>query len=243
MSSLLTVTLANEGEQEEGAEVESEFNFDAWIAENELESIKQILVQHNATTLSTLKFNAVEFQSVLTDPQLLTKVHLLPKLTNAVHNISKIVVHVTDEEQQVIDLIKHNLKAMNETQQEIEKLRVDHPSSIARINASKLEQLAQSERKVNEIFDSLCDILNDRRQAILGAIEDIKSNAKQNDDDEKEVDMISLCTHTIRNGTHFLKQKQKEYDTFTATNDNRNERKQNILNIGQKVTSEYEKTQ
>eukprot|EP01083_Nonionella_stella_P219497 786225_1 len=171
MSSLLTVTLANEGEQEEGAEVESEFNFDAWIAENELESIKQILIQHNAITLSTLKFNAVEFQSVLTDPHVLTIGHLLPNLTNAVYNISKIVVtnvvHVADEEQQVIDSIKQNLKAMNQTQQEMEKLRVDHPSSIARINASKLQQLAQSERKVNEIFDSLCDILNDRRQAIL----------------------------------------------------------------------------
>eukprot|EP01083_Nonionella_stella_P228365 809374_1 len=125
----------------------------------------------------------------------------------------------------------------------MEKLRVDHPSSIARINASKLEQLAPSERKVNEIFDSLCDVLNDQRQVILTEIDEIKSNIKENDDDEKEFDMISLCTHTIRNCTHFLKQKQKEYDTFTATNDNRNERKQKILKTGQTVTNEWKKTQ
>eukprot|EP01083_Nonionella_stella_P308156 1086005_1 len=156
MSSLVTVTLPNEGEQEaeEPREVEYGFSFDEWIIENELESIKQILIKHKATTRSTLKFGAMEFQTVVIDTQLLTtKAHMLPKLMNAVYNISKIVVtkvvtkvvHVTDEEQQVIDLIKRNLKAMNETQQEMEKLCEDHPSSIARINASKLEQLAQSE--------------------------------------------------------------------------------------------------
>eukprot|EP01083_Nonionella_stella_P219495 786220_1 len=168
MSSLVTVTLPNEGEQEaeEPREVEYGFSFDEWIIENELESIKQILIKHKATTLSTLKFGSMEFQTVVTDTVLLaTKAHMLPKLINAVHNITKIVV--ADEEQQVIDCIKQNLKALNETQQEIETLRVDHPNSTARINASKLEQLAQTERKVNEIFDSLCDILNDRRQAIL----------------------------------------------------------------------------
>eukprot|EP01083_Nonionella_stella_P147553 465731_1 len=182
MSALVSVTLQDEGEQE-GVEVEYGFNFDEWITENELEAVKQILIQHKATTLSTLKFGAAEFQAVLTDAQLFAMALMVPKLTNAVYNISKIVVHVTDEEQQVIDSIKQNLKAMNHTQQEMEKLRVDHPSSIARINASKLQQLAQSERKVNEIFDSLCDILNDRRQAILHEIDEIKSNAQQNDDD------------------------------------------------------------
>eukprot|EP01083_Nonionella_stella_P310721 1105217_1 len=185
MSSSVTVTL-NEGEEEEGVEVEYGFNFDEWITENELEPVKQILIQHKATTLSTLKFGAAEFQTVLTDAQLFAMAHMVPKLTNAVYNISKIVV--ADDEQEVIDSIQQNLKALNETQQEIETLRVDHPSSIARINASKLEQLAQSERKVNEVFDSLCDILNDRRQAILKEIADIKSNVKQNDDDEKELD-------------------------------------------------------
>eukprot|EP01083_Nonionella_stella_P065287 170931_1 len=145
MSSLVTVTLPNEGEQEGG--VEFGFNFDEWIIENELEAVKQILIKHNANTLSTLSFEAMEFQSVLTDAQLFTMVHMVPKLTKAVHNVTKIVV--ADDEQEVIDLIKQNLKSLKEAQQEIETLRVDHPSSIARINASKLEQLAQTERKVN----------------------------------------------------------------------------------------------
>eukprot|EP01083_Nonionella_stella_P316879 1151325_1 len=244
MSSAVTVTLPHEGEQEEEEEEEYGFSFDEWVIENELESIKQILIQHKATTLASLSVDAVEFQSVLTDAQLFAKPHMVPKLFKAVYMFKAVIkILVADEEQQVIDSINQNLKAMNHTQQEMEKLRVDHPSSIARINASKLEQLAQSERKVNEIFDSLCDILNDRRQAILHEIDEIKSNAQQNDDDEKEFDMISLCTRTMRNCTHFLKQKQKEYDTFTSTNDNRNERKQKILNIGQKVTSEWGKTQ
>eukprot|EP01083_Nonionella_stella_P091488 255811_1 len=201
MSSLVTVTLPNEGE-EDGVESEHGFNFDEWITQNELESVKQILIEHKATRLSTLSFDAVEFQSVMIDAQLLTnKAHMLPKLMKAVYSIAKIVVHIADDEQEVIDCIKQKLNSLKKTQQDIEKLRVDHPSSIARVNASKLEQLVQSESKVNEIFNSLCDILNDRRKAILNEIDDIKSNVKQNDDDEKEVDMISLCTESIRNCT------------------------------------------
>eukprot|EP01083_Nonionella_stella_P163550 538627_1 len=73
-------------------EVEYGFNFDEWIIDNDLKPVKQLLIHHKATTLSALKFNAAEFQSVLTDTQLLTKIHMLPKLTNAVHTISKIVV-------------------------------------------------------------------------------------------------------------------------------------------------------
>eukprot|EP01083_Nonionella_stella_P219498 786227_1 len=163
MSSLVSVTSTHDGEQQEGTEYG--FNFDEWIIANELESVKQILIKHKANTLSTLRFDAPEFQSVWTDAQLFTKPQLISKLTSAVHNISKIVV--ADDEQKVIDCIKQNLKALKQTQREIEKLRASHSTSIARINASKLKQLAQSERKVNEIFDSLCDILNDRRQAIL----------------------------------------------------------------------------
>eukprot|EP01083_Nonionella_stella_P317265 1154192_1 len=115
MSSLVTVTLPQEGEQEE-----AEFNFDEWIIENELESIKQILIQHKANTLSRLSFDATEFQSVMTDPQMLAKAHMLPKLFKAVYNILKLVtIVVADEEQQVIDSIKQNLKSMIQTQQDI----------------------------------------------------------------------------------------------------------------------------
>eukprot|EP01083_Nonionella_stella_P260700 888535_1 len=113
MSSLVTVTLPHEGEQQEEEDTYDVFSFDEWIIENGLEAIKQILIKHNANTLSTLKFDAAEFQTVVIDTQLLTtKAHMLPKLMNAVHNISKIVVtkvvtnvvHVTDDEQEVIDL-------------------------------------------------------------------------------------------------------------------------------------------
>eukprot|EP01083_Nonionella_stella_P133040 404504_1 len=146
MSSLVSVTLPHQGEPE----AESGFNFDEWIIENELESIKQILIQHNANTLSRLSFDATEFQSVMTDPQMFAKAHMIPKLMKSVHNISKlklVTIVVADEEQQVIDSIKQNLKSLIQTQQDIEKLCVDHPTSIKRINASKLDGVKQAELK------------------------------------------------------------------------------------------------
>eukprot|EP01083_Nonionella_stella_P152529 489096_1 len=166
--------------------------------------------------------------------------HMIPKLTNAVHNISVIVV--ADDEQEVIDCIKQKLKSLNQTQQELEELR-SHPTSIARINTRNLEQVKQLEFKVNEIFNELCKILNDRRKDILTEIHDIKSTVKQNDDDQKEVDMISICTQSIFTCTHFLKEQQKAYKTLTSSNDNRSDRKGKILEVGQNVNNEWHKTQ
>eukprot|EP01083_Nonionella_stella_P212780 768038_1 len=228
-------------------EVKYGFNFDEWIVDNGLDSVKQILIQHKATTLATLKFNAVEFQSVLTDTQLLTKVHMLPTLTNAVHNISKIVVHVTDEEQQVIDCIKQNLKAMNETQQEIDTLRVEYPNSFARINASKLDQIKTAKEKVNEMFNEmfmeLCEIWKGRREAILSQIESIEDNVHQNVSDSKDVDMISICSENISNCSQLLKEAERTYNTLTSTNEKRSERKAQILKVGQMITYQCTKTQ
>eukprot|EP01083_Nonionella_stella_P301998 1039252_1 len=109
---------------------------------------------------------------------------MLPKLFKAVYMFKAVIkILVADEEQQVIDSIQQNLKSLYQTQQEIEKLRVDHPTSIARINASKLEKIKQAEVKVNKIFDQLCEIFNARRKAVLKQIDDIKSNGNNGGDD------------------------------------------------------------
>eukprot|EP01083_Nonionella_stella_P157596 511822_1 len=231
-------------------EVEYGFNFDEWIIDNDLKPVKQLLIHHKATTLSALKFNTAEFQYVLTDTQLLTKIHMLPKLTNAVHTISKIVV--ADDEQEVIDCIQQNLKALNQRQQEIETLRVEHPTSITRINESKLKQMKVAKDKVNAIFNEISSefdrILKDRRQAILSQIDAIEDNvhAQQSDIKDhgsKDIDTISVCSESISNCNQFLKQQQKTYNALTSTNEKRLERKANILKVGQMVTYQCTKTE
>eukprot|EP01083_Nonionella_stella_P030463 83482_1 len=117
MSSLVTTTLPKEGEHEEA---DYGFNFDRWIVENELESVKQILIQHKATTPCTLSFDATEFQTVLMDAQLFVMVHMVPKLTKAVHRLQEVV---NDDEKEVdrTSLSTENIRNSSQFLKEEEK--------------------------------------------------------------------------------------------------------------------------
>ena len=67
-----------------GKEGEDDFNFDEWITKNELESVKELLIEHGATCPQTLSLNSTEFQSFMSDPKLLTKSYMIPKIMGAV---------------------------------------------------------------------------------------------------------------------------------------------------------------
>ncbi len=61
------------------------FNFNNWVIQNDLVSIKDLFVKHDATTLSTLKnFTSPQLQAVMTDKELFLKPQMMVKIMNAV---------------------------------------------------------------------------------------------------------------------------------------------------------------
>eukprot|EP01084_Bolivina_argentea_P207190 353552_1 len=230
-------------------EGESEFNFNEWITQNELESVKELLTKHNATTPETLSMNASEFQKFMSDPQLFTKSHMIPKILGAVHNImmkeSLIKIIVSEQEAEVIDNIHKNIKSLNNAKKKIETLRKQHPKSITNIQNQKLEKLATTKQKVNVTFDNLCNIINKRRKILIDEIDAIKNEIlanqnNSNDDDAKEYTSI---TQTVANCSKFLDQQDKIYDELTSTNDNRLDRKEKIINMGKDVQKQFKEAE
>ena len=71
----------------DGEDLDSNFDFEQFIIKNELDSVKDLLVKHNATKPSTLKTSSTQFQSLMSDPQLFMKSQMIPKILKAVSTI------------------------------------------------------------------------------------------------------------------------------------------------------------
>eukprot|EP01084_Bolivina_argentea_P215845 366540_1 len=243
MSSQVISETSNEGE--------NGFNFEQWITDNALQDIQSLFIKHNATTSKKLTLVSVEIQTLMTDPELLAKPQMIPKIMSGIHNISTYVITIilSQEEQNVMDTIKQNLKSLEETEHELNKLKHEYPKSKQNVDNRKLEQIKKTKTKINEIFDNLFNALNKRKQALVDQLNVLsldKNNYNNNDckdDDEKEIDVISLCQQNIVNSRKYLKEKEKQYNNLISTNKNKSERKNNVLNMGQNVKNEFNETQ
>eukprot|EP01084_Bolivina_argentea_P010623 19801_1 len=234
-----SVAITEEGEQND------EFNFHTWIIKNELEIVKDLLIKHNATSPNTLTTNAPEFQKFMSDKELFSKSHMIPKILSAIHNIetppSLIKIIVYQQEQEVIDQINENIKLLHKTQKQIEQLKKTYPKTIENIINQKTEKINATKIKINKIFDDLSELLNARKKQILHEIDAINVNNEfLNDNDEKEYESIKQAVATTNT---FLEEQQRIYNVLTSTNENRLERKSKIIKMGQNVDVKFKQTQ
>ena len=81
MSSGVDIT-SNEGEDSN-----DNFNFDNWISNNNLDSVKNILRNNGAITPSTLTMTSNEITATMRDPQLLQQPHMIPLIFQAMSKI------------------------------------------------------------------------------------------------------------------------------------------------------------
>eukprot|EP01083_Nonionella_stella_P241485 843293_1 len=99
------VHTSDQGENED----EDTFNFDKWLSNNKLNSIKDLLIKHNLTTKATITMGSNEFRNLMSDPQLLIKAQttndLIPTVLSAIQKLtqnnskskSKVIV-ITEQE-------------------------------------------------------------------------------------------------------------------------------------------------
>eukprot|EP01084_Bolivina_argentea_P003043 5679_1 len=233
----------------EDTTVEGEgFNFDQWVNDNELQEIEQLLRSHNATTTAQLTLVSSEIQSLMTDPQLLAKSYMIPKIMSALHNISTsvITIVVSEKEQAVVNKIETNLKTLDEIQEKINTLAIEFPQSEQKLEQQKLQKIKTTKIKINQTFANLFDALNKRKEYLLNQLNNTTSKDNNNDykhnDDEKKSDIITSCKKSVTNLRKFLKQKKTNYNKLIRTKKHKSERETNILNMGQNVENEFIKT-
>ena len=68
-----------------------DFDFEQWVNQNELQTVKNLFIKHGAITSSKLSVNSSNFQSLMTDTELYAKGHVIPKIITAVHELALIV--------------------------------------------------------------------------------------------------------------------------------------------------------
>ena len=215
-------------------------DFDEWISNNGLGQIKHLFVKHGVTNMDKFTLISTEMQCLMQDEELRGKANMIPKIMNILHNITSNVVTVviSEEEQQVIHSIKRYLQSLHETENELNKLKYEYSQSQQRMKNPKLQQIEETKTKINQTFDKLLNALNQRREALLNQVDNFEYDT--NNDDEEEDDILSSCKQNIESLRLFLKEKEMRYNNLTSTNDDRKDRKDEILNMGQRISNEFD---
>eukprot|EP01084_Bolivina_argentea_P014490 27088_1 len=105
-----------------------------------------------------------------------------------------------------------------------------------------IDQIEVATNKVKNIFKQLSEKLNDQQNIFLKQIENMKSTVSEDQDDEKESDGLKNLGNAIQTIRQYLKEKKHKYNQFTLTNDNRQERKIKIINMGKETKNKFNKT-
>lgn len=224
------------------------FNFDRWAAKNELnDTVKSLFQKHGATSPDKMTFTSPQIHALMAEMGQ-SQPHMIGVVMSAINDIGTISIKkivITEEELQVIESITQNLKGLDDTQQHWTELRKSYPQSVARIKQEKLKQIENSRVKIKETFDTLCDRIQRRKQGILKEIEKIQSNVNSMDDDDEkkgmddETSLINLCASTLRKTTKYLKGQRKQYEDLTSTNEDRLNRKRNVIDLGEETQTEF----
>eukprot|EP01084_Bolivina_argentea_P317857 551126_1 len=218
------------------------WNFDTWIIKHQLSEAKELFIKHNATTSSTLKLTSPQFQSMMTDPALFSKSHIIPKIMNAMQNMSAesiVTVVIDDDEQNIIDTIQSNIQTVNKFEIDSNKLKSDLSKSKLKINNERLQKTEPLKIKINKIFNDLTLAVKKKKEEILNQIDNMQ---QINDDDEKKVDIISETQNKINYLRQFLQQQSQNCKQLISTSKDRKNRKQQMVKIGNNVNNEYDKT-
>eukprot|EP01083_Nonionella_stella_P248159 859500_1 len=210
------------------------FNFNQWIIKYELLSVQELFIKHAATTKSTLQFFSPSIQSFMCDPLVLSQPLMLPKIMNALHNISVSVVTIviSKEEQAVIDGINLNMKTLEGMQEEVNMLKVEYPKSRERAQESQMEQIETVSAKINTTFNQLFDAFTQRRQSLLKELNCFKLYSINDNE-------LVLNIDDIRDLSAFLKGKEGEYNALISSDKDSVERQSEILQIGNNVNNVF----
>ena len=216
------------------------FNFNQWLVDNDLLTLKDLFIKHEATTATTLQISSPEMQRLMVDPDFLSQPQMVPKLVMATHHLDVaekiITVVLSEKEQAVIDKIKRESKVLDQIDEDVDNWQFE----LEAHRNFKRKRIVLVTSQINGIFDELFAALTERKQSLLGQIKEIE----QSDDDKNNSDDndISLWKEKIDDLRTFLKEKQREYDGLISVAADNVDRQNEILRIGKDVDAKLSAT-
>eukprot|EP01083_Nonionella_stella_P220705 789348_1 len=207
-------------------EGESEFKFDTWIAQHNLDDIRDSLVKHNMTSSETLNTNSAEFIKLMSDAAFLAISHAaIPKLVAAIqqvpgaHERVKVVrIFVSKEEEDAQESLEDYQKQIAQLNKEIRES-----------NDSLSKNVKECHQNIQISFDRLWQEMQTKKQQIESKLKSIE---------QKKRSQIQAKTETIateREKVNKAKDKCTELQQDSAMD--RQKRKQAIVSLVNDVMS------
>ena len=228
----------NHGVDETTAEGEG-FNFNQWLIDNDLVTMKELFIKHGATIATKLQISSPEMQRLLVDPEFLSQPQMVPKLVMATHHldmVEKIVtVVLSEKEQAVIDHIKRELEAVDQKSEEVNRLKVEYPKSQERFNKVVKKRIEIVTAQINERFDTLFAALEKRKQDWLKQLDEITREYGYEADRKDIEEALNQWAQYFTDLRTSLKDKDSKYNDLISAKMDNVERKKSIMQIGQDV--------
>eukprot|EP01083_Nonionella_stella_P174251 603550_1 len=156
-------------------EGEIDFNFETWIAKNNLTQIKDLFIKHKVTKQAALQFGSPQFMALMSDPELLNnKSSMIPRIIQALQS-----VYVTIEAKFAakprgrVVITEAEETAMDNAEIECEKTLNDIHAFTEAIENTKRNH-TQCEQQINVMFESFVSALKRRQKKLLRKLNEVK---------------------------------------------------------------------
>eukprot|EP01083_Nonionella_stella_P286760 975999_1 len=224
------------------------FDFNRWLTDNGLIDINDLFVKHKMISIETLSLQSESFQHFICDPLLIKSYsHLMQRAVSAIQDVTisapnDTFIVISEEENAVMDCIKSNLNKLTKIRNELNDLKIKYPQSIEHIRNEKLTQIATAQNKVNQTFDNITNVLNQKKQTILIQLEDIKKNVINGQSDCQPMDALLSSLEKVDVSNTHLRQDLNECKEKIKSQTERQSRQEDVMIIGQRAKETFNET-
>eukprot|EP01083_Nonionella_stella_P006116 17734_1 len=223
-------------------------DFNRWLTDKGLIDIRDLFIKHNMTSIETLSSQSECFQHFICDPLLIQNYsHLMQQAVSAIQDVTicaskDTFIVISEEENAVMDCIQSNLYKLTKIRNELNDLKIKYPQSIERLRNEQLKQIAAAQNKVNQTFDNITNVLNQKKQTILIQLEDIKKNVINGQSDCHPMDALRSSLEKVDVSNTHLCQDLNECKEKIKSQTERQSRQEDVMIIGQRAKETFNET-
>ena len=206
------------------------WNFDQWLKDNQLQTLKQLFIDHKMCTVKDLRIDNKHFMGLMTDQRLLLNASMIPRIVSAIHNLQAMRLNnnnnniynnnnnkddkkqnsMIEEENDIIKTIQEYQNNMDKFHGEFKQIQVRYQNKKMQDNEEltkykeKNKEMEMIKSRINRSFDKLRNIINDQQQQLNDKINEYQYelNKIQSDQEEK----IKLLDQKLAKTNNMIKE-------------------------------------
>ena len=204
--------------------VESSFDFNAWVGNNDLNEIKNILIKHGLNDRTNLSTQSAAFATFMSDPVLYKSYsHLISKTVKLIQQLSiyetagksiKSFVVISETEENILQSLQTNLVNLDKKEISIQHLYEEYKQSIEIMEARKNERIQTVKNEIKSYFEKAVNEIIVKQQQLLNEV-----NKFDNDNNIQIIDQPKGCQIISESETLIKKARNCFSQTLSECND------------------------